>query len=336
MSNIQVTPIPVTIITGFLGSGKTTLLNHILKKNTKTRYAIIENEFGEQGIDGAIVVKPDETIVEINSGCLCCTLNDNLYEILNELHTRRDDFDEIIIEATGVADPSGLAQPFISHPVIKKHFPLASIICLVDAELISDQLLETEEALNQISFSDIILVNKIDLVEQDYLDKIMNHMKELNPLASIIKGDRNNFPVIDYRRTNDRLEEVFVGSTKAKGDQDNLADAPYNKPHTHHDHQHTERINSLSFILDRPFDLNKLKMQMSIYLLVQAKGLYRIKGLIWIKDKNQQYLFQSVGKRFNFEPHREWKTNEPKSSTIVFIGQNLKRPGLERFLKTCM
>ncbi|MEM6768143.1 MAG: GTP-binding protein, partial [Bacteroidota bacterium] len=108
---------PVTILTGFLGAGKTTFLNHILEQNTDTRYAIIENEFGEQGIDSELVIHQEETIVELNNGCLCCTLNDNLYDILNDLYKRRDEFDELIIEATGVADPTGLAQPFVTHPL---------------------------------------------------------------------------------------------------------------------------------------------------------------------------------------------------------------------------
>ena len=136
--------IPVTILSGFLGAGKTTFLNYLLQENKGIRYAIIENEFGEQGIDNELVLRPDETIVELNSGCLCCTLNDNLYDILNELHERRSEFDEIIIEATGVADPAGLAQPFIVHPLIKKHFPLRGIICLIDSEQVEDHLKETK------------------------------------------------------------------------------------------------------------------------------------------------------------------------------------------------
>ena len=114
--------IPVTILTGFLGAGKTTYLNHLLKSNAGIRYAVIENEFGQEGIDNELIIRPDDTIVELNNGCLCCTLNDNLYDIINELYERRDEIDEIIIEATGVADPTGLAEPFIAHPMIKKHF----------------------------------------------------------------------------------------------------------------------------------------------------------------------------------------------------------------------
>ena len=163
---MRISPKPVTIITGFLGAGKTTYLNHLLKERSETRFAIIENEFGEKGIDGELVVRPDETIVEMNNGCLCCTLNDNLYDILNELHDRRDDFDEIVIEATGIADPTGLAAPFITHPLIKEHFPLRGVLCLVDAELIEDQLQDTEEAKNQVAYSDVLLVNKTDFGER--------------------------------------------------------------------------------------------------------------------------------------------------------------------------
>lgn len=173
---------PVTILTGFLGSGKTTFLNHLLQQNPKTRYAIIENEFGEQGIDGELVVRPDETIVELNNGCLCCTLNDNLYDILNDLFDRREDFDEIVIEATGVADPTGLAQPFVSHPLIKEHFPLQGVICLVDAELVEDQLKDTEEAKSQIAYSDVLLISKTDLVDPDYVKELGHRLRSLNPL----------------------------------------------------------------------------------------------------------------------------------------------------------
>ncbi|MEL7342126.1 MAG: GTP-binding protein, partial [Bacteroidota bacterium] len=201
---------PLTILTGFLGAGKTTFLNHILKTNNETRYAIIENEFGEQGIDGELVVRPDETIVELNNGCLCCTLNDNLYDILNELFDRRADYDEIIIEATGVADPTGLAQPFVSHPLIKKHFPLQGIICLVDAEQIQDQLEETEEAKSQVAYSDVLLINKTDLVEPEDVDALQQSLAQLNPLARIVLGHKGAFPAIELSSPQKSpMEEIF-------------------------------------------------------------------------------------------------------------------------------
>jgi len=328
--------IPVTILSGFLGTGKTTFLNHLLQENKGTRYAIIENEFGEQGIDNELVLRPDETIVELNNGCLCCTLNDNLYDILNELFDRRSEFDEIIIEATGVADPTGLAEPFIAHPLIKKHFPLKAIICLVDAELVEDQLKETEEAINQIAFSDILLLNKIDLVSDEYVMVLENRLRQLNPLATIVKGHKNQFPKIDFCRNQDKLEEVLLHSKNDAAHSAEQLHFPVQKPHSHHHHKHTEEVTSHTFIFDTPFDLRRLNLQLSVYLTFQAKQLYRMKGLVWLEKEDQQFILQSVGKRFNFQKKRAWEKTEKKQSILVFIGKNLKRKGLERMLKTCL
>jgi G3E family GTPase len=303
--------IPVTILSGFLGAGKTTFLNDILLKNKETRYAIIENEFGDQGIDNELVLRPDETIVELNSGCLCCTLNDNLYDILNELYERRSEFDEIIIEATGVADPTGLAEPFIVHPLIKKHFPLRAIICLVDAELVEDQLTDTEEAINQITFSDILLINKVDLVSEEYVTVLEGRLRQLNPLATIVKGHKDQFPKIDFCRNHDKLEEVLLHSQKNLTHSSEQSNFPVQKPHSHHHHKHTEEVNSHTFVFDTPFDLRQLQLQLSVYLTFQAKQLYRMKGLVWLENEDQQFILQSVGKK-------------------------LQRQGLERMLKICL
>ena len=324
--------IPVTILSGFLGTGKTTFLNHILTENPKTRYAIIENEFGEQGIDNELIIRPEETIVELNNGCLCCTLHDNLYDILNELHDRRSEIDEIIIEATGVADPSGLAQPFISHPLIKKTFPLASIICLVDAELMFDHLAHTEEAINQISFSDILLINKTDTVDDEQVNRVRKKLQQLNPLAKIYQGSKKQFPTIDFQRSNDKLESLLT-SSDTNHQQDNSSAFPVSKPHTHHHHHHTDDINSQTFIFEQPFDLKKLYQSLFVYLTFQSVGLFRIKGLLSIQNDQKQYVIQSVGKRLEIQEKRNWKPNEKRSSILVFIGKNLQRPGLENVLR---
>ncbi len=328
--------IPVTILSGFLGAGKTTYLNHLLQENRSKKYAIIENEFGEQGIDNEIIFRPDETIVELNNGCLCCTLNDNLYDILNELHERRKEFDEVIIEATGVADPAGLALPFISHPLVKKHFPLTAIICLVDAELIEDQLLETEEARSQIAFSDILLINKTDLVSKRYILELKAKLKQLNPLAVITSGFKDQFPKIKFNRHNDELEEILEHSKKDFEFGNDQLNFPVEKPHSHHPHKHTQEINSFTFTFDEPFDLNLLRHQLLVYLTFQSKGLYRLKGLVWLANEDQQFLLQSVGKRFDFNKQRTWKRTEQRQSTLVFIGKSLQRQGLERMLSSCI
>ena len=329
--------IPVTVLTGFLGAGKTTFLNHLLKKNEGTRYAVIENEFGQEGIDNELILRPTDTIVELNNGCLCCTLNDNLYDILNELFDRRDEFDEIVIEATGVADPAGLAQPFIAHPLIKKHFPLKAIICLVDAEIVEDQLHETEEALNQITFSDVLLINKTDLVSEKYVTVLKDKLRELNPLATIVEKQNNQFPKIEYDRILEKLEKVNIHPVK-EGELDAKSSSlPFHKPygHHHHHHKHTEDINSQTFVFDVPFDFQSLYQQLFVYLAFQSKDLYRMKGLVWLESENQQFVFQSVGKRLDFKAQRPWNPSEEKRSVLVFIGKNLKREGLEKMLNRC-
>lgn len=327
---------PVTILTGFLGAGKTTYLNHLLQQNKGVRYAIVENEFGEQGIDNELVIRGDESIVELNNGCLCCTLNDNLYDILNELHDRQEEFDEVIIEATGVADPTGLAQPFIVHSLIKKHFPLTSIICLVDVELIEDQLLETKEAYNQIAYSDIIILNKIDLVNEDYVETTAHRVQSINPLAKVFRGHRQNFPNIPFSQSaNEQLENLLLKEnhhTHHQADQK----FPVSKPHSHHHHDHTQEINSLTFTFERPFDMDKLQHNLFVYLTFQSEGLYRIKGLIWVEGENDQYILQSVGKRFDIDKKRLWKSEEIKQSVLVFIGKNLPHPGLDNLLRRCL
>lgn len=324
--------IPVTILTGFLGTGKTTFLNHLLEENSNIRYAIIENEFGEQGIDNELIIRPDDSIVELNNGCLCCTLNDNLYDILNELFDRRDQFDEIIIEATGVADPTGLAQPFISHPLIKKHFPLMAIVCLVDAELVDEHLTTTAEAIAQITFSDILLINKMDLVTREQVAEVEKKLKKINPLATIIQGQKDAFPPIEYHRNNDQLEDALMQSALHIEVTDADQRFPVKKPDHHHHHDHTEEMNSQTFQFDTPFDYQVLRQQLSIYLTFQATGLYRLKALVWLEGMDEQYVMQSVGKRLDFEPKRQWAPNESRKSIVVFIGKELKREGLERML----
>ena len=327
----------VTILTGFLGAGKTTFLNHLIEENPDTRYAIIENEFGEQGIDNELIYRPDETIVQLNNGCLCCTLNDNLYDILNELFDRKDEFDEIIIEATGVADPTGLAQPFISHPLIKKHFPLRAIICLVDAELIEDHLIETEEALNQISYSDILLINKVDLVDESYIRTLEKKLTELNPLAHIEIGSKNNFPAIDKSFNNhQKLEALFLSATEKKEEDNKQTDFPVKKPHTHHHHHHTKEIHSLTFTFETPFDFHALHHRLIVYITFQAKSLHRIKGLVWFEGKDGQFILQSVGRRLDFDPNQGMKTDSNKKSMLVFIGKNLPKEGIQKMLNQCL
>jgi len=341
--NNPLSPKPVTILTGFLGAGKTTFLNHLLARDEERRYAIIENEYGRQGIDNELVLRPDETIVQLDSGCLCCTLNDKLYDLLNDLHERRDEFDEIIIEATGLADPVGLAQPFISHPIIKKYFPLRAIVCLVDAEQVEQQVRETEETIRQITFSDVLLINKVDLVTSKDLDDLHLMLQRTNPLASIYQGREGAFPAIDFDRGMERMDNLYREAYGELLSQSSSEPAtaptpifPITKPGRHHPHRHTSGVVSHSFTLDRPFDDQKFHQQLFAYLTFQSEGLYRMKGLVWMAGRDHQFVVQSVGKRLDLQPNRPWKPGEVQRSIIVFIGKALQRKGLEKLLVRCL
>lgn len=319
---------PTTIITGFLGAGKTTYLNHILDEFPRTNFAIIENEYGEQSIDSELIMRPEDNIIELNNGCLCCTLNDNLYEILNDLYLKRNDFSELIIEATGVADPRGLAAPFLTNPAIKKQFPLRKVICLIDAALINQQLKESEEAIQQITFSDVLLINKTDLIDQLRTDKLIDKLKRLNPIAHILNGNQSNFPRI-YHMSHDSILNNAIESVDNK--------FPVAKPtshHHHHHHDHSDGLISHTLSFDQPFDHQKLHIQLLPFLMFQSKGLYRMKGLIWIKGKDEKYVLQTVGKQIALEPIKYWKS-EKKHSKIVIIGKRLGKEGLQKMFEKC-
>ncbi len=329
-------PKPTTILTGFLGAGKTTFLNYLLKSNPETKYAIIENEYGERSIDSELIIRGEDEIVELNNGCLCCTLNDNLYDILNTLFDRRNEYDEIIIEATGVANPVGLAEPFIVHPLIKKQFPLTSIICLVDAEQIENHLKETEEAISQITFSDVLLINKTDLVNEDYLNGLKARLQALNPLAKIVFGNKDDFPQIDPGVHNPLFNDMHYKSHIDEREEGEEESFPFNKPHAHQPHEHTKEIVSHTFVFDQPFKYQTLHHRLMVYLILQSKGLYRMKGLVWLEESDRKHVIQSVGKRLSVEEKEPWKPHENRMSTIVFIGKNIQREGLEKLLNRCM
>ena len=315
---------PTIILTGFLGSGKTTYLNYLMKNSSNTRFAIIENEYGKESIDGDIILSDEDDIVELNNGCLCCTLNDNLYDILNRLYIRRAEYDQLVIEATGMADPRGIAAPFLTNPSVKKQFPLTAIVCLIDAELIEDQLEETVEAIHQITYSDILLLNKTDLVSKEYVKCLTQKLKGLNPLAKIIAG---NFGELSSVKSIHNFNKQFD-----LGSDDSSEEFPISSPYAHHHHHHTD-VTTHTFIYNEPFDLPKLKLRLMAFMMFQSKGLYRMKGLIGTKQSDRLHLIQSVGKRFAIDEMK--KVNNGKKSKIIVIGKNLQRTGFENMFNQC-
>lgn len=330
---------PVTIISGFLGAGKTSFLNHLTAWHKSTRPAIIENEFGEEGIDAGLLMAPDADIFELNSGCLCCSLNDELLDLLDTLLTKRKEFDELIIETTGIADPAGVAQPFMAVAEIARYFRLERVICIVDAKLVKGQLEQTTEARKQIAFADIIIVNKCDTVDQGHLHAIEDLLKAINPFAAVFSGNKAaGYPLEQIMQlTRSDFDNGFLPTVKASP-----VEQPVTEKHCHHHNHEHEKIHhhhditSLSFVFDRPFNLELFEHRLLIFLNFQAKDIYRVKGYIWGREQKRKKIVQSVSNLLAVTEGEEWDTQEIPKSRIVFIGKDLTSKGLENMLVQCL
>ncbi|TAH03159.1 MAG: GTP-binding protein [Sphingobacteriales bacterium] len=328
----------ITLITGFLGAGKTTLLNSIIAQKKQTRFAIIENEIGEQSIDAELIIKGNDDIIELNNGCLCCTLNDNLYDIINNLWKRNTEWDEVIIEATGIANPANIAHPFLVNPLIIRSFTLSRVICVVDAELIEDQLKDTEEAILQIAFSDIILLNKTQKVNLDYVAVLQNILTQINPFATVLQVNQNDFKVDElyqHQRTPDfkTNPKTFMANNgmltlSNHSPQKNSLIAPKSS-HVKHQHSNIETI-FISF--PEALDIETLHHRLFVFLLIQAKDVYRIKAIVNGKEHHKKVILQSVGNSIAITEGQEWG-NELPMNKIVIIGKNIKILSLEKLFR---
>ncbi|MFN8792445.1 MAG: CobW family GTP-binding protein [Bdellovibrionales bacterium] len=311
---------PVTVLTGFLGSGKTTLLNYILQAQHGKRIAVIENEYGEIGIDHEIVVNADEEIFEMNNGCICCTVRGDLIRILGQLSRKKDRFDYVIIETTGLADPAPVAQTFFVDEDIKKHFQLDAIVTLVDSLHVRQQLESRSEALRQIGFADVILLNKTDLVSPDELPSIRARLRDINSQAEIFETKRSevalekilNIGGFDLNRTLE-VDPKFL---------------------TSHHHSHS-KVGSVGLTLEGWVDIEKFQKWISEILQTQGPDIYRSKGLIAIPGQPQKYIFQGVHMQMEGRFGPTWKPEEKPLSQLVFIGQNLDREKLQKGLESC-
>lgn len=336
---------PVTILTGFLGAGKTTLLNAILSHFASTRFAIIENELGEESIDNELIVKADGDFFEMNNGCLCCSLNDNLYDLLNDLHQRRDSYDQLLIETTGIADPAGVAAPFLTEPSVANAFVLQRVVCLIDAELIEDRLQETTEAIKQLSFSDVVLINKTDAVAPEYVEKLKTTLQKLNPFAQILVGSKNSYPleaIFGCHRTEafDQPSEHKHGHHTHKHAHDHKHEHHHHDhahgPNCSHEHHHHGDIVALTFRFAEPFDMQQFHHRLNVFLMFQAKDIYRVKGIIYSHEHDEKIIVQSVGRGLAVEKGKKWEADEARVSRIVIIGKLLKPAGFEKMLRTCL
>src|SRR6478752_2767567 len=318
--------IPVTILTGFLGSGKTTLLNRILKEDHGQKIAVIENEFGEIGVDNDILETSDEQIVEMNNGCICCTVRGDLIRILGTLKEKRDSgalkFDRVVIETTGMADPGPVAPASFTDEEIGNYYLLDSIITVVDAKHASKQLDEFHEAQEQVGFADKILMSKTDLVGSDDVEKLSQRIRKMNPRAPIKPVHFGNAPiaeVLDIRGFN--LNAIL------ELDPNFLTDIA---------HEHHDEVESFVFRADKPFDGQKLEQFLSGMIQVYGPDLLRYKGVLWMRGNPRRVVFQGVHMMMGGDTGKPWAKGEKKQSIMVFIGKKLPKDIFIAGMEECL
>ena len=319
--------VPVTILTGFLGSGKTTLLNRILKEQHGHKIAVIENEFGEAGIDNELLVQDaGEQIVEMNNGCICCTVRGDLVRILGELQAKRESkelaFERIIIETTGMADPGPVAQTFFMDEEIGNYYLLDSIVTLVDAKHAEKQLDDFREAQEQVGFADRILLSKTDLVgpqEQEQLKARLVKMNPRAPIKAVHFGETPLDDILDIRGFNlNAILEIEPGFLEQT------------------EHEHDDRVHSFVFRSDEPFDGVKLEEFLSGMIQVYGPDLLRYKGVLSLAENEHRVVFQGVHMLMGGDMGKPWAPDEKRGSVMVFIGRNLPEELFVQGLKQCL
>jgi G3E family GTPase len=345
-------PIPTTILTGFLGAGKTTLLNRILREEHGLRIAVIENEFGEENIDNEILVQDSgEQIVEMNNGCICCTIRGDLVVALTNLAQKREAgeiaFDRVVIETTGLANPGPVAQTFFVDEEVGAHYMLDAVVTVVDARHAMDQLDRHEEAQRQVGFADKILLSKLDLVDAELLETLKLRLKRINPRAPISTSDFGRAPiadVLDLRgfNLNDKLELDPDFLRAEEHDHEHHAHDEPGHVHTeacnhdHHHAHHSDDIAAFVFKSERPFDPERLDQFLGSMVQVFGPSMLRYKGVLSMQGAERKVVFQGVHQIMGSDLGAKWEPDEPRGSKMVFIGKNLPKDVFIHGLEQCL
>lgn len=358
--------IPTTILTGFLGAGKTTLLNHILHGEHGHKIAVIENEFGQENVDNEILVQDsDEQIVEMNNGCVCCTVRGDLIVALTELARKKQagqlHFDRLVIETTGLANPGPVAQTFFIDDEVAASYMLDAVVTVVDAKHAQDQLDHYEESQRQVGFADKILLSKTDLVDHDALNALTKRLQHINPRAAIVKATFGDAPlkeILDLRgfNLNDKLE-IDPDFLRAEENERERAEAHARGDHTHCDHDHdrnhkhghgdghhhdhghahhTDDIAAFAFKSNRPFNTARLDEFLGGLINVYGPRMLRYKGVLWMDGADRKVIFQGVHQIMGSDIGAKWPEGEEKGSKMVFIGKNLPKDTFIHGLEQCL
>ena len=349
--------IPTTILTGFLGAGKTTLLNRLLKEPHGHRIAVIENEFGAENIDNEILVQDsNEQIVEMNNGCICCTVRGDLISALSTLAIRRNagelQFDHVVIETTGLANPGPVAQTFFMDEEVSLHYMLDAVITIVDARHGMQQLDAREEAQRQVGFADRILLSKTDLCSPEEVAQLTARLKRINPRAPITSNSLDGMPIsglLDLRgfNLNDKLDidPDFLAEAEHVHDEhcghDHGQDHEHDHEHGghgdhHHHHNHTDDIAAFVFRSQRPFDTARLDNFLGGLIQVFGPRMLRYKGILYMQGADRKVVFQGVHQTMGSDIGAPWLDNEERGSKMVFIGVNLPQDVFLQGLEQCL
>jgi G3E family GTPase len=358
--------IPVTVLTGYLGAGKTTLLNRILSEDHGRRYAVIVNEFGEIGIDNDLILNTDEELFEMNNGCICCTVRGDLIRTLHGLLAKDGNFDAIIVETTGLADPGPVAQTFFVDHFLQARTVLDSVTTVVDAKHIFLRLADSREAVEQIAFADQIVLNKTELVSEQELRDVETRLRKINPLAPIHRAQRSNVALdkvlarggFDIERIVS-LEPDFLhpeDHDHGHGEEGHVHDEHCGHDHhdhevhahghdehehaheqrTQHDHEHDSGIDSIGLRSELPMDGDRISLWLNALIASKGADILRAKGIIDVKDEPRRLVFQSVHMVLEGDLQQPWKPDEHRYSRLVFIGRNLDKDALRAGFESCI
>ncbi|GLT80639.1 hypothetical protein SLA2020_520690 [Shorea laevis] len=337
--------VPATVITGFLGSGKTTLLNHILTAQHGKRIAVIENEFGEVDIDGSLVASHSsvsEDIVMVSNGCLCCTVRGDLVKMLLKLvKNKRDKFDHIIIETTGLAKPAPVIETFCADELVSQYVKLDGVVTLVDSKHAMQHLNEVKprfvvnEVVEQVAYADRIILNKIDLVTEAELEKLTDRIKHINGMAQIKRAKFGDVDV-DFALGVGGYNLERIDSEVHVDDSHCATHGEHGHREHHHDHVHDSAVSSVSIVSEGTLDLDEVDDWLERLIEEKGEDLYRMKGVLSINGSDQRYVFQGVQSILDGCPGKTWELNEKRTNKLVFIGRNLDETALRKGFRGCL